>query len=130
MTGSSETHRAIVAADQVFTDNYNRGDAAGIAALYTADATFMPPNAEFISGREAIQATFQAIMDSGVKALKLQTLEVEDFGGTASEVGRYTLEDGGGQVLDEGKFLVIWKNVDGQWKLHRDMINTCRPAEA
>jgi hypothetical protein len=31
-------------------------------------------------------------------------------------------------VLDEGKYIVIWKQVEGQWKLHRDILNSSRPA--
>ena len=67
-------------------------------------------------------------MDMGIKTVKLETTEVEGYGDTACEVGRYTLEGEGGQVLDQGKFLVIWKQEAGQWKLHRDMINTSMPA--
>ncbi len=67
-------------------------------------------------------------MDMGIKAIKLETIEVEGYGDTASEVGRYILESGDGQVLDQGKFIVIWKQEAGQWKLHRDIINSSMPA--
>ena len=129
MNSSPDVHEAIVAADQAFITTFNRGDAAGLAALYTENAQFLPPNSDFVKGRQEIQATFQAFMDMGVKAVKLETLEVEGYGNTASEVGTYTLEGGDGQVLDRGKFLVIWKQESGQWKLHRDMINSSVPAE-
>jgi len=128
MTNSTDVHDAIVAADETFMTTFSRGDAAGIAALYTKNGQFLPPNGDFVSGRQAIQTTFQAFMDSGIKAIKLETVEVEAYGDTASEVGKYTLEGEGGQVLDEGKFLVIWKQEAGQWKLHRDIINTSMPA--
>ena len=81
-----------------------------------------------MTGKQAIQATFQAFMDTGVKAIKLETIEVEGYGDTASEVGRYILEGEGGQVLDQGKFIVIWKQEAGQWKVHRDIINTSMPS--
>ena len=128
MNSSPDVHEAIVAADQAFITTFNRGDAAGLAALYTENAQFLPPNSDFVKGRQAIQAAFQAFMDMGVKAVKLETLEVEGYGDTASEVGRYILENEDGQVLDQGKFLVIWKQEAGQWKLHRDMINSNMPA--
>jgi len=128
MTGSANIHDAIVAADEQFMAIFSQGDAAGIAALYTENGQFLPPNSDFASGRQAIQATFQAIMDMGVKAIKLETIEVEGYGDTASEVGRYTLEDESGQVMDKGKFVVIWKQEAGQWKLHRDIINSSMPA--
>ncbi len=128
MTNSTDVHDAIVAADETFMTTFSRGDAAGIAALYTENGQFLPPNSDFVTGKQAIQATFQAIMDMGIKAIKIETIEVEGYGDTASEVGRYTLEGEGGQVLDQGKFIVIWKQEAGQWKLHRDIINTSMPA--
>ena len=128
MTNSTDVHDAIEAADETFMTTFSRGDAAGIAALYTENGQFLPPNSDFVTGKQAIQATFQAFMDMGIKAIKLETIEVEGYGDTASEVGRYTLEGDGGQVLDQGKFIVIWKQEAGQWKLHRDIINTSMPA--
>ena len=128
MTNSTDVHDAIVAADETFMTTFSRGDAAGIAALYTENGQFLPPNSDFVTGKQAIQATFQAFMDMGIKAIKLETIEVEGYGDTASEVGKYTLEGEGGQVLDQGKFIVIWKQEAGQWKLHRDIINTSMPA--
>ena len=128
MNDTTNVHDAIVAADETFINTFNRGDAAGIAALYTENGQFLPPNSDFVTGRQAIQATFQGLMDMGIKAVKIETLEVEGYGDTASEVGRYTLEGEDGQVLDQGKFIVIWKQEAGQWKLHRDIINSSMPA--
>ena len=128
MTNSTDVHDAIVAADETFMTTFSRGDAAGIAALYTENGQFLPPNSDFVTGKQAIQATFQAFMDMGIKGINLETIEVEGYGDTASEVGKYTLEGVGGQVMDQGKFIVIWKQEAGQWKLHRDIINSSMPA--
>lgn len=128
MTNSGDVYDAIVNADQEFMRIFSQGDAAGIAALYTENGQFLLPNSDFVKGRQAIQSTFQALMDSGVKTVKLEALEVEGYGDTAFEVGRYILEGEGGQVLDKGKFVVIWRQEAGQWKLHRDIINSSLPA--
>jgi len=128
MASMSDIHDAIKAADDEFERIFRQGDAAGIAALYTEKGQFLLPNSDFVTGREAIQTTFQALMDSGVKAVKLEALEVEGYGDTATEVGKYVLEDGSGLVLDKGKFVVIWKQEAGQWKLHRDIINSSMAA--
>lgn len=128
MNSSTEIHEAIVTADEKFMTTYSRGDAAGMAALYTENGQLMPPNSDFVTGRPAIQTIFQAFMDMGIKAIKLETVETEGYGDTAFEVGRFTLEGEGGQVLDQGKYIVIWKQVAGQWKLHRDIFNSSLPA--
>ena len=31
------------------------------------------------------------------------------------------------QVVDNGKYIVIWKKVDGKWLLHLDIYNTSMP---
>lgn len=125
---STKVHDAIVAAEDTFMATFGRGDAAAISAFYTEDGQLLPPNSDVVTGRQGIQAMFQGLMDMGVKAFKLETVEVEGFGDAAYEIGRYTLEGEGGQAFDQGKYLVIWKNQAGEWKLHRDIFNTSLPA--
>jgi hypothetical protein len=45
-------------------------------------------------------------------------------------MGTYEMIAEGGVVIDNGKFIVIWNRVDGNWLLHRDMINTSLPANS
>jgi uncharacterized protein (TIGR02246 family) len=130
MTQSHATmiRTAIAAPIERFIAAFNRGDAASAAAVYTADAQVLPPNSDVITGRQAIQAFWQMAMDMGVKAVKLATVEVAGDGNTAYEVGQFTLQGAEGQVLDAGKYVVIWRQEAGQWKLHRDIWNSSRPA--
>ncbi len=128
MANTTNVYDAIVAADEAFMSAFSQGSAGEVANLYTEDGQFLPPNGEFMTGRQQIQDTFQSLMDSGVKEVKLMALEVEGYGNTASEVGKYILEGEGGQVIDQGKFVVIWRKEAGQWKLHRDIINSSMPA--
>jgi len=125
---STEIYDAIAAADEEFGATFSKGDAAGMAALYTETAQLLPPNSDFLTGRQEIQAFFQALMDMGIKEAKLEAIEVERHGDTAIEVGKFALEGDEGQVLDAGKYIVIWKREDGQWKLHRDIFNSSMPA--
>jgi uncharacterized protein (TIGR02246 family) len=125
---STEVRDAIAAGVENFMATFNRGDAAGLAALYTENGQILPPNSDFVTGRQAIQAFWQGAMDMGIKSVKLETVEVEGYGDTAIEVGKYTLSGEAGQVLDTGKYIVIFKQVDGQWKLHRDIFNSSMPA--
>jgi ketosteroid isomerase-like protein len=119
---------AIEAANAKFSADYAKGDAAAVAAHYTATGQAFPPNGEIARGREAIQKLWKGAMDAGVKGVKLVTLEVEAHGDTAHEVGTYVLVGDAGKTLDNGKYVVIWKRDGGQWKLHRDIWNTSMPA--
>ena len=92
--------------------------------IYTEDGQFLPSNSDAVVGKAAIQEAFQGLLDGGIRGIQLDTLEVESFGDTAYEVGLYTLKDETSETLDHGKFIVIWKLIEGNWKLHRDIINS------
>jgi uncharacterized protein (TIGR02246 family) len=128
MAAHTDARGGIMAANEQFMDAFRRGDAAGLAALYTEQGQALPPNSDIASGRQAIQAVWQGAMDAGIKGAQLDTLEVDGNADTAYEVGKYTLLGETGQMLDTGKYVVVWKREAGQWKLHRDIWNSSRPA--
>ena len=125
----SDTTDAIRAANGRFMDAFNNGDTEGVASLYTDEEQILPPGSEVITGKVGVQGFWQALVEMGIKSAKLETLELNEYTDTAVEVGKYTLGAEDGQVLDQGKYIVIWKQVDGQWKLHRDIFNTSIPAK-
>ncbi len=58
----------------------------------------------------------------GLKDVRLNTLDFEQAGDTGYEVGEATLTVSSGTAVV--KFVVVWKKLDGQWRLHRDIWNT------
>ena len=60
--------------------------------------------------------------------MELNTSEVESAGDLAYEVGTYAMKTKDGKVADRGKYCVVWKRVNGQWFLHRDIWSTSLPA--
>ncbi len=119
---------AIEAANAQFSAAAAKGDGAALVALYSPDGQVMPAGSEPVRGTEAIQKFWQGALDSGVAAIVLKTVEVFGHGPTATEVGEYELRDKTGKVLDHGKYIVVWRHVDGNWKLLRDMFSTNIPA--
>jgi uncharacterized protein (TIGR02246 family) len=128
MATSTEVREAISAGNKRFMETFELGDAAGMATLYTENGQLLPPNTDIVSGRQGIQAFWQGAIDMGIKAMKLETTELEEHGDTAIAVGKYTLSGEGDQVIDSGKYVVILKQEGGQWRLHRDIWNTSMPA--
>jgi len=128
LSTSIEMREVIVAANDKFMTAFNSGDTAGVAALYSQDAKVLPPNSDFVTGREAIQGFWQAVQGMGIKKVKMEIVEVEACGDMAYEVSRFTLFGADGQELDKGKYIVIWKQEAGEWKLHRDIFNSSLPA--
>ena len=126
---SSEVQAAIAAVNENFMAAFKRGDAAGLANFYTENGQLLPTGSDFVTGRAAIQAFWQAAMDTGRKTVRLEIVEAEGHGDTAIEIGKYTLSWEAGNVIDRGKYVVIWKQEGGQWKLHRDIWNSSLSAQ-
>lgn len=118
---------AIATGNERFMTAFSRGDAAGVAAVYSSDARVLPPGGEPIAGRPAIEAFWRGVLDLGIKAARLETEELEVHGARAIEVGRYVLEGEAGRTLDRGKYLVVWREEGNDWRLHRDIWNSSVP---
>jgi uncharacterized protein (TIGR02246 family) len=118
---ADDVRSAIEAANRKWEAAADRGDGAAVAALYTSDAQLLPPKSDFVRGTQAIGRFWQAVFDSGVKGVSLTTLEVESCGDTAHEVGKVELRGADGKILDQAKYVVVWKKEGGSWKLHRDI---------
>jgi ketosteroid isomerase-like protein len=91
-------------------------------SAFGANAIVMPPDAPFVKGRDNIKQFWgSAIQQLGLKDVRLNTVDLEIAGDIAHEVGEavLTLESGG----TTGKYVVVWKKVGGQWRLHRDIWN-------
>jgi uncharacterized protein (TIGR02246 family) len=129
MSEAGKPAAAIAAVNKAFVDAFKRGDAAGAAAVYTVDAWALPPGSPPVIGRQAIQGIWQGALDGGIKAVELETVELEFQGGSAFEVGRGVLLLANGQVADRVKYIVVWKQENGEWRWHRDIWNSS-PAPA
>jgi len=120
----SDTRAAITAADSAFMDAYARRDSMAVGAMYTDGGHLLPPHGDVVTGQAAIAEFWRDAMEMGIASAGLETVEIDDQGDTVIEIGRYTLVASDGETLDRGKFLVVWKNIDGEWMLHRHIWNS------
>ena len=104
---------------------FNKGDAAAVAAMYTADAYLLPAGGAMVQGRAAIEAVWKQQM-AGATVDKITTLDVKPLGGNAArEIGTATLTTKAQppqQVVI--KYAVVWQKEGGRWKLLQDIWNT------
>lgn len=113
----------IIDANKVFMDRFNVADSVGVANLYAPDAKFMMNGAPAFVGREQIQSALSMIIKMGITRVDLTTVDVwgnEDY---VTEEGQLKLY-AGDQEVDQGKYVLLWKNIDGQWHLFRDCFNS------
>src|SRR5437660_1489512 len=108
-------------------DFFNKGDFAGVASLYTEDATAFPPGSGIVKGRAAIAAMWKSMAEQ-VSDPKVTTLEVKPLGPSAArEIGTLSLKTKGPAPHEvTGKFVVIWEKVGSDWKLATDIWNDGR----
>jgi uncharacterized protein (TIGR02246 family) len=114
----------IEAVNAKWTELFNRGDFAGVASLYTEDATAFPPGSGIVKGRAAIGAMWKGMAEQ-VGDPKVTTLDVKPFGPSAArEIGTFSLKTRGPQPQEvTGKYVVVWEKVGGDWKLSADIWN-------
>ena len=117
---------AIARANARLIDAFAARNAAAAAARYTTDGKLMAPFAEPYIGREAIRDCIGKGFENGVARLGLVTVAIEVLGDTAWEEGLFTVWTADGTILDHGKYIVIWKAVDGDWLMTRDIMSSNR----
>src|ERR1700738_4205832 len=114
----------IEAVNAKWIDLFNKGDFAGVASLYTDDATAFPPGSAMVKGRAAIEAMWKSIAEQAGDP-KVTTLDVKPLGASAArEIGTFSLttKDAKRQVVS-GKYVVVWEKVGSDWKLAADIWN-------
>jgi uncharacterized protein (TIGR02246 family) len=114
----------IDAANAKFVELFNKGDFAGIAQLYTEDATALPPGAAMVKGRAAIGVMWKAMAEQ-VTDVKVTALDVKPLGPNAArEIGTFSLKTKSAAAQEiTGKYVVVWEKVGGEWKLATDIWN-------
>ena len=116
---------AITAVNKEFMEAFNTRTASWLAKLYAPEALLMPPGVATISGEENICKFWQGVMDMGICDIFLETVSLDpaETDSMITEIGKYRLRNETAEV-DHGKYLVVWKQIDGEWRLFRDIWNS------
>ena len=113
--------------EQQFVEALNTGDAVMIARMYTERAIVLPPKAEMIQGREAIQKYWRSVIAAGLRILSMRSVRIDEYGGqVAREIGRFVVEapnlrHESGKL--EGKYVVLWRKSGREWQHDTDIWN-------
>jgi ketosteroid isomerase-like protein len=107
---------------QEFADLMQQRDDERLSMMFTEDAKLMAPESPMIEGRAAIRQFLHDMFEQ--QGLPTELAERDEF-----TAGNYTFRDGiltqhlvsGGTQI--GKFMQVWKYVDGKWQQHRVIWN-------
>ncbi len=103
-------------------------DAAAISKLYTSDGAMMAPVAPIAQGQPALEKAWAGLMKTPGFGLtfKADQIVVATGGDMALDRGTYLLSLAGphGPKKDIGKYVVVWRNIGGQWEVAADIFNS------
>lgn len=112
-----------------FSEAVMKSDTKAIGMAYTVDAKIFPNNTNIIRGREAIidywtlpegvQTTFHKISPEEIKIIDKEAYDYGYYEGT-------TRRANGSESNWKGKYVIIWKMIDGEWKIYLDIWNSIR----
>lgn len=110
--------------NQQFTRAHVTGDRSTIDSMFTDDAKVLPPNAEPVIGRKAIDALTAEYIGYGISDFREETTDFYGNERLLIDQGNYVLTYGKDHTVEKGKYLNVWKFVDGEWKIHSNVWNT------
>jgi ketosteroid isomerase-like protein len=119
------------ASRQAFVAAINAGDPRTAALEYADDARLVPPSAELLVGRQAIESFWRTGLDAGLSTVDLLPTEVQDLGPLLCEVGGYALgviTQDGAQLTNRGRYLIVWRRqTNDHWQRAVEMLSPDLP---
>jgi len=125
----SAVKSSIEETNKTFSDAIVKGDSVAVADLYASDANMLPPDMPKIENHDGILHLAGSLAKMGIKKFSLESTNVYGNADLAVEEGKWTIGDGSGKTLDDGKYIVLWKQENGKWKLWRDIWNSNNPPQ-
>lgn len=109
-----------------FSKAYMDGNIDDLVNMYTDDGKIFPNNRKIMEGKTDLLSYWT--IPEGVKILnhKVTPTEISIENDTAYDYGYYegkTLTKDKKEVTWQGKYIIIWKKVNGEWKIFLDIWN-------
>ena len=108
-------------------------DTALLVSLYADDAHMMPANMARADGHDAIRKGWVEVLSMPGLDLKFvsNSKTVSEAGDMVVDLGTYTFTANGPKgkpMTDKGKYVTVFKKVNGEWKIFVDTFNSDMPA--
>ena len=109
----------------------NTNDIKTILDLYGSEPVFMPQHAPALVGRDAVQAGYEQVFATLKLNVKFTVHEIEEVGNWAwvrtSSAGTTHILAAGIDVAEGNNELFVFRNEQGNWKIHRYLFATTQP---
>jgi ketosteroid isomerase-like protein len=119
---SVKTH--IIKMNESYSERFTTNDTAYYNSRYCKDAQVYSPGMPAVIGRDSIISFFYQNGTNKEAKIELPAGNIYGTENLLAEEGTYNFPDGKGGSFDKGKFIALWKQEDGKWKLFREIWNT------
>lgn len=102
-----------------FSEDFKNADSLALAGHYASDGTFGSIKKDDLDS--AWGSMIRNAVKRGTPEVRFTTNSLFSDGEYLVEIGLYEFLDKDKQVKSEGKYLVVWKQEDGSWKMYRDI---------
>ncbi len=127
--GNQEDIDSILSNIKDFSISVMDSNYQSIGMAYTDDAKIFPNNRDIIKGREAIIDYWTLPEGLETKYHKITPEEIKIVGNEAYDYGYYqgiTSRSDGTESRWKGKYVIIWKKIDQEWKIYLDIWNSIK----
>ena len=125
---AGDVDKSIRAMAETFEAGVKAGNVDQVISIYADDAVLMPPNMPAMQGRDAVKQFWTGMFALGKAEIDIMIDDISVSGDMAAERGRWALvvtpEGASSPVKDNGKYLIVWKNVGGKWRAVSDIWNS------
>ncbi|MEW7280024.1 DUF4440 domain-containing protein [Aquimarina sp. 2201CG1-2-11] len=120
----------IRAVAKAFSKAYLKQDYEALAKSYSTNAKIFPNNTPIIKGYEAIKKRWTG--SSGYTPVEHEIFpeEIVVLGDTAHDYGLFkgkNKNDDGTETSYQGKYVIVWKKINNEWKMYLDIWNRIKP---
>jgi ketosteroid isomerase-like protein len=127
-----DAERQLHARSDAFQAAESAQDAARSTSFWAPDAVIQLSGAPVLVGHDAVAALYKQFFSGGMKEVRGTPTHVEmaKSGDLAYETGvnRIVLRTPNGDALDMGKYLLVWKRIDGEWYASTISVTSDAPA--
>lgn len=105
--------------DKRFSKDYLTGDSLALASYYAKDGQFGS-----LKGKDILSAWGRSVRSSiknNTRHLIFTTVAVTGDSEFLVELGTFKVKDDNNNIKSSGKYLVVWKKENAQWKIYRDI---------
>jgi ketosteroid isomerase-like protein len=116
-----QANEAAAAVSAAWSNAFDSGNAAALAALYADNARSLPPEGGALVGRGQIESYWRGDIGEGGVTTKLTTTDAVTRGDLLQVEGTYEVNGADNVELAKGQYQQLWARAENGWLLQREM---------